>query len=190
MNSSHEEVSRVLSSIEEHSSQEERENQEKNKEFSDIVSSTDSEPIDFDNILPIPHENGSNNQNKYNVDMSNFNLTTFHKIIPEYKGDTESLNIFLSRCDNYYRTLNLEGRQAFLANLIYKLSGRAFAIYQANPIGDWRSLCCNLSAGMADKKSIPTFQNTLLSLKQIPQQSVTDFAEQIRKKNCVIYPIR
>lgn len=74
------------------------------------------------------------------------------------------------------------GRRAFVLNLIYKLNGRAFIIYQSKPQFDWKTLKKDLSDGIADKKSIPTLQNELLSLQQYPHQTVTDFAETIRQK--------
>lgn len=114
--------------------------------------------------------------------LADFNVTTFHKIIPEYSGDTDTLHIFLSRCDNYHDTLTPAGKMTFVANLIYKLNGRAFIIYQAKTPTDWKTLRKELADGIADKKSIPTLQNELLLIKQLQHQTVTEFAENIRKK--------
>lgn len=113
---------------------------------------------------------------------SKFEIATFNRIIPEYKGDLESLNIFLRRCETYNSSLTPKGKKLFLDNLIYKLTGRAFIIYEAKPLTDWKSLKADLSNGIGDKKSIATLQNELLALKQTSQENATDFAEIIRNK--------
>lgn len=118
----------------------------------------------------------------HNTVMSKFEIATFNRIIPEYKGDTDSLNIFLRRCDTYHKTLTNKGKQNFIDHLIFKLSGRAFVIYESKPVTDWKTLRQDFSNGIADKKSVASLQNELLSLRQRPTQNATEFAEVVRNK--------
>lgn len=134
-----------------------------------LLSPTKSHPKDSHIVAILSAEN-----------MAKFEIATFNRIIPEYKGDTESLNIFLRRCDTYHSSLTPKGKKMFLDNLIYKLVGRAFIIYDAKPPTDWKTLKADLSNGIGDKKSIATLQNELLALKQKPEQTATEFAEIIR----------
>lgn len=113
---------------------------------------------------------------------SKFEVATFNRIIPEYNGDTEKLKVFLSRCDKYNKTLTIKGQNLFLHHLIFKLTDRAFIIYESKPLTNWLTLKRDLLTAIADKKSIATIQNELLALKQKSGQSVTDFSEQIRVK--------
>lgn len=69
--------------------------------------------------------------------MSKFDISTFNRIIPEHNGDPDSLNIFTRRCETYHNSLTSKGRQLFLDHLIFKLSGRAFLIYETKIQTDW-----------------------------------------------------
>lgn len=116
------------------------------------------------------------------ITPSNFNMSTFHKVIPSYDGTSTKLNIFLTRCDTYYQSLNAQGRQEFLDNIIYKLDDTAHIIYKSKQYTDWRALRKDLSKGIAEQKSLPTLQTELLTLRQTPNQTVGDFSDNIRRK--------
>lgn len=179
--------------------------QDFNKKNKDRVSSTEKSVVNFGSTNNNPSDPGdsspSSPESSDFIDLkardtssdstlsipppamaSNFNISTFHKSIPIYDGKTSFLNIFLDRCDSYHKNLNAAGRREFLANVIYKLEDRAHIIYKAKEPTDWRTLRNDLSAGIAEQKSIPTLQKELLSLRQNPGQSVTEFAEIIRRK--------
>lgn len=113
---------------------------------------------------------------------SNFNMSTFHKVIPSYDGRSSTLNIFLNRCDTYYNSLNALGQIAFLENIIYKLDDTAHIIYKSKRYTSWKALRKDLSQGIAEQKSLTTLQTELLALRQRPNQSVGDFSDVIRKK--------
>lgn len=86
-----------------------------------------NQPIEPANSPQISEISSSSSQDSNDMHPpSNFNISTFHKVIPAYDGKPSALNIFLNRCDTYYHTLNALGRFEFLANIIYKLDDTAW----------------------------------------------------------------
>lgn len=43
------------------------------------------------------------------VELVNFSVADFNRMIPEFKGDSKTLLVFLKRCDTFHDTLNDEG---------------------------------------------------------------------------------
>lgn len=137
---------------------------------SDAEKSVESEILDLASIRVIQEE-----VEEIQKGSSKFDVATFNRIIPGFDGNADNLKVFLSRCDSYNRTLTLKGQNQFLNHLIFKLSHRAFIIYEQKTLTTWVNLKKDLLAGIADKKSIATIQNELLSLRQFPGESVNGF---------------
>lgn len=130
----------------------------------------------------IKNQSNTNSSSYSNTNMAQFDIPTFNRIIPEYRGDIDSLQMFLRRCDTYHDSLDHTGQSQFVKHLIFKMSGRAFILYESQDFTSWRMLKKHLSNAISDKKSIATLQNELLSLHQQHSQNVTEFSETIRAK--------
>lgn len=59
-------------------------------------------------------------------EMAAFVMADFNMAIPEYKGDSTSLSVFLKRCNTYHDSLSDATKPAFLKNLVYKLGVKHF----------------------------------------------------------------
>lgn len=114
--------------------------------------------------------------------MAAFVLADFNRVIPEYKGDQQSLEIFIRRCDAFHSSLNDAGKTAFLNNIIYKLSGTAFLIFEKKAYNDWATLKADIIDGISVKRSASAIQNELVAMKQLYRESAKTFADRIREK--------
>lgn len=101
-------------------------------------------------------------------------IKTFTKTIPDFDGNEAKLKIFISWSST--------AKTMFLEYLIFKLWDRAQIVYEAKALTDLTTLRKHFIVAIADKKSIASLQNELLSLKQKQGQSVNDFTEIVRLK--------
>ncbi len=114
--------------------------------------------------------------------MADFSIADFNRVIPEFKGETAQLHVFLKRCDTFHNTLTQDGKQAFLSHIIFKLAGKAFLIYESKQYNDWPTLKADLLEGIRVSKSASAIQNELINLRQGPNHSAKEFADIIREK--------
>lgn len=119
-----------------------------------------------------------NNQNS----MADFVLADFNRLIPEFKGDTESLNVFIRRCDTFHNNLTEAGQEKFVSNLIFKLGGKAFLIYESKTYNLWADLKADLLKGIKVSKSSSALQNELMNFRQPYDKSAKEFADSIKAK--------
>lgn len=114
-----------------------------------IFKSSDSESDDsiiIDHLFDlIPPKTENKDIIKDNIPiMAQFSIADFNRVIPEFKGDTIQLPIFIKRCDAYRSTLDEPGKVSFLSHLIFKLSGKAFSIFDDKKYDDWPNLKADL----------------------------------------------
>lgn len=117
-----------------------------------------------------------------NHTMADFSIADFNRMIPDFKGDANSLPVFLKRCETFHNTLNDASKAKFLSHLIFKLSGKAFTIFESRKYDDWPTLKKDLSEGIKITKSTSALQSELLTMKQQENQSCKDFADEIKEK--------
>lgn len=103
-------------------------------------------------------------------------------MIPEFKGDLESLHVFLKRSDTFHSTLNDEGKLQFIQHLVFKLGGKAFLIFEAKVYDTWLNLKKDLLENLKVLKSTAALQNELIHLTLRSGQSAKEFADTIRAK--------
>ncbi|KAG4074170.1 hypothetical protein HA402_000614 [Bradysia odoriphaga] len=103
-------------------------------------------------------------------------------MIPEFKGDVQSLPVFLKRCETFNAILSEEGKKQFLAHLIFKLNGKAFSIFESKKFTDWNELKKALTIGIKVPKSTSALQNELMTMAQQENQSSKEFADEIKEK--------
>lgn len=116
------------------------------------------------------------------TNMADFSTADFNRMIPEFKGDANSLYVFIKRCDTFHAGLCAAGQVAFLSHLIFKLSGKAFMIYESKTYNEWVVLRKDLLEGIKVSKSASALQNELMNLSQGPDKSAKEFADLIREK--------
>lgn len=114
--------------------------------------------------------------------MAVFSLADFNRVIPEFKGDIAQLPIFIKRCDTFHGSLNDAGQKSFITHLIFKLSGKAFLIFESRKYETWALLKTALQEGLKISKSASALQNELINLKQQPDQSAKEFSDAIKEK--------
>lgn len=96
--------------------------------------------------------------------MAKFLIADFNRVIPEFKGDSTNLSVFIKRCDTFNNSLDPEGKTLFLSNLIYKLGGKAFLIYESKPHADWAALKADLIERLKVTRSASALQRELGNL--------------------------
>lgn len=114
--------------------------------------------------------------------MAGFTIADFNRVIPEFKGDSSHLPVFLRRCDTFHDSLNDAGKASFLSHIIFKLSGKAFLIFEDKQYNDWPTLKSDLLEGIKVSKSASAVQNELVNLSQQASQSAKEFSETIKEK--------
>lgn len=114
--------------------------------------------------------------------MAQFTFQDFRIAIPEYSNDPSFLPVFLKRCDTYYASLDAPGKVTFISNLIYRLSGKAFLIFQGKKYNTWEEFKTDLIEQIKISKSIAALQNEMTHIKQNPGQSARKFADVIKLK--------
>lgn len=114
--------------------------------------------------------------------MTEFSIADFNRMIPEFKGDVESLPIFLKRCDTFCAALNDNGKARFLSHLIFKLGGKAFTIFESKVFVDWATLKAALQEGIKVSKSTSALQSELMHFRQSSTQSCKEFADELKEK--------
>lgn len=114
--------------------------------------------------------------------MAGFTIADFNRVIPEFKGDVNLLPVFLRRCDTFHDSLNDAGKISFLSHIIFKLSGKAFRIFEDKKYNDWPTLKLDLMEGIKVSKSASALQNELVNLTQTTSQSAKEFSEVIKEK--------
>lgn len=77
--------------------------------------------------------------------MSTFELTKFHKLVPQFDGNEDDLDRFIDTCDDRYAacTENL-GKAEFMSALRSKLTGRAYDFFKKTIYTDWPTLKIDL----------------------------------------------
>lgn len=116
------------------------------------------------------------------IDMADFSFQDFHRMIPEFKGEPEMLHIFLKRCETFCASLKDAAKPTFILNLIYKLGGKAFTIYESKIYNDWATLKKDLLEGIKISKSPSALQNELMNMYQMQNKSAKEFADIIKSK--------
>lgn len=111
-----------------------------------------------------------------------FSTADFNRMIPEFKGDSRSLPVFLKRCDTFHATFTEEGQQKFLNHIIFKLGGKAFIIFESKRYATWAALKKDLLEGIKVNKSASALQNELMTLVQGPDKSAKEFADLLKEK--------
>lgn len=114
--------------------------------------------------------------------MSNFTVSDFSKMIPEFRGDSQSLLIFLKRCDTFHDSLKPECHKAFLDYLVFKLRDNAMTIYESKAYQPWAVLRKDLLDGIKVQKSSDALLTELMSMTQEENQSAKEFSDKIREK--------
>lgn len=114
--------------------------------------------------------------------MANFTVSDFNRMIPEFKGDSKSLLIFLKRCDTFHDSLKEEARRAFLDYLVFKLRDNAMTIYESKAYNDWGTFRKDLLDGIKVSKSNDALLTELMSMTQGTDMSAKEFSDTIREK--------
>lgn len=121
------------------------------------------------------------------IQMAQFSIADFNRVIPEYKGDSTQLSVFLKRCDTFHNSLNDAGKVSFISHLIFKLSGKAFLIFENKTYADWPTLKSDLLLGLKISKSASALQSESVNLKQTTTQSAKEFSDVIKEKLKELY---
>lgn len=114
--------------------------------------------------------------------MANFTVSDFSRMIPEFKGDSQSLLIFLKRCDTFHNSLSADGKKSFLSYLVFKLRDNAMTIYESKAYVTWDALRKDLLDGIKVSKSHDALLTELMSMTQGSDESAKEFSDSIREK--------
>lgn len=114
--------------------------------------------------------------------MANFTVSDFSRMIPEFKGDPQSLLIFLKRCDTFHASLKPDAQTAFLQYLVFKLRDNAMTIYESKTYETWAALRKDLLEGIKVSKSNDALLTELMSMTQEADKSAKEFSDSIREK--------
>lgn len=111
-----------------------------------------------------------------------FDISSFHKSVPEFDGNVDNLNRFLACCEHFHSNLGTdELRTTFLKSLVRKLVGRAFDFYfKKETWATWVELKSALKTYFSPTQSFEGFQIELCKSKQ-EKLSVREFGEKIEK---------
>lgn len=115
-------------------------------------------------------------------DMSQtFDISSFHKSIPEYEGKVDTLNRFIACCEIYVSNLGTDELKAtFLKSLVRKFVGRGFDFYNKKTWVSWSELKNSLKQYFSPTQTFEGYQIELCKSKQ-DNLSVREFGEKIEK---------
>lgn len=115
------------------------------------------------------------------TNMSTFNLTNFHKLVPQFNGNEDDLDRFIDTCDIQHFSCTEEvGRTEFMNALRSKLIGRAYDFFKKATYTDWPTFKTDLKKQFASPETFEGYHLKLTSLKQ-NDSSVREFADKIEK---------
>lgn len=135
--------------------------------------------IQFNNSALEPIlENPINNQTEM---TETFDYTLFHRMIPEYDGNKDSLNRFIACCDQFLsKYTDVNNRALFMQALVRKLTDRAFEFYNKQTITTWEIFKEAFRKYFASQQSFEGYQIELAKVKQ-NNMSVRKYGEKIEK---------
>lgn len=152
----------------------------------------ENEPIRFNSLITQQENNNeirSTNSSEDQSIMPNssdtaamFDVSTFHKSIPEFDGNVENLNRFIACCDHFQSSLpDNSMKVTFLKALVRKFIGRAFDFYNKKDNWEsWDELKLALKSYFSPTQSFEGYQIELCKCKQ-DKLSVREFGERIEK---------
>lgn len=165
-------------------------------DISGIQISDSVEPIRFGPLPPIPSKriqksrpkskddcpsgSSSTETEENTITMSDFNLNEFNCNIPEFRGKSEEVDVFIRRCDELQSDLNENGRRTFFRKLVYKLSGDAFELFENRQFGNWTEFRNVLQAKYKGKTSLINLYSELKVMRQNQNESVENYADRIK----------
>lgn len=139
---------------------------------------SDKEVDSFLNNINLRNNSNKNSSNSSKMTTPTFDYANFHRIIPEFSGETKQLNRFLACCENYNETLSETLKPVFLKSLVRKFTDRAFDFYNKKSWADWDELKTALKKYFSSSQSFEGYQLELGRIKQ-ESLSVREFGEKI-----------
>lgn len=145
-------------------------------EFDDLI----SDPI-TQNFLSKIANSSENNTSPSGSNMSTFDLTKFHKLVPQFDGNEDDLDRFIDTCGDRYTACTEDiGKAEFMSALRSKLTGRAYDFFKKTVYTDWPTLKTDLKKQFASPETFEGYHLKLTSLKQ-ENLSVRQYADKIEK---------
>lgn len=150
------------------------------KKFNDLNSFDDN--IVFEESS---QNNNLNNNIELNIkDNMYCQIDTVLKIIPEFDGSSNKLNNFIDNCDIASKRLDkkvFEDETIFLDLIKTKLKDKAYNVIRYKKISTYAELKKELNLQFSDSRPVEQLQAELVNLRQLPRESVRDFASKIEK---------
>lgn len=111
-----------------------------------------------------------------NLNMAQFDYADFNKRIPEFSGEKGLGQVFAKRCEIYHDSLDIAGKALFFQNLVFKLQGEPFSLY--NRSANWNEF---KKALITESRNITSYQSLSEKMRHLKQGggTVRDFANSI-----------
>nr|CAI5820952.1 unnamed protein product [Callosobruchus analis] len=120
-------------------------------------------------------------------------LRQYIDTIPNFNGDSNTLEIFLEHCDHVIRTYTNSNNQnhplkSFLIRAVVgKLTGNALALVGSRPeISNWNDLKSLLRLSFGDQRNLDCLVQELIVLKPHKNESFFNFGQRIQKARSAI----
>lgn len=161
-------------------------NIEKFNTLTSIVSNPEipKKNFQFENNILVQLSSNQNQQTNMSPpsEIYNFDVSTFHKSVPEFDGNMENLNRFIACCEHFHSNLpNDNVKSTFLKALVRKFVGRAFDFYNKKESWEsWDELKLALKSYFSPTQSFEGYQIELCRCKQ-DKLSVRECGEKIEK---------
>lgn len=125
-------------------------------------------------LNPLPEENGNANM-VFSIDLA-------LKMIPEFKGDRDTLHKFIACCDIVHPMATTRAETQTLLNVIKtKLSGAAYNLIKYKEFATWDELKIFLQEQYLERRTIAQIQSELLNCRQRQNEGVRPFANRIER---------
>lgn len=165
------------------------ENVNNNQSINETIDSNSDDSLTFNSILNKTTENFSNltitettSTELINNKMAKLNTDLVFKIIPEFDGNHEHINKFLSLCNFFYKPLVDENDKLLFIEIVkLKLIGQAEKIFKYKQLDDWKSFAAELEVQFSKKESFISLQTKLLNIKQHGNEDIRSYANRIEQ---------
>lgn len=136
----------------------------------------------------------NNNDNNHNVNPNNnvnerhdsINLSLLFKFIKPFNGNKAELSTFIQNCNSAFTLAQPHQTPHLFLYVVSQLSSNVINELNVNEITEWTELKTQLKRYFGQNKDLTQLHEELETIKQNPQESISDFYKRLEKLKSTI----
>jgi Zinc knuckle len=124
-------------------------------------------------------ESADSSIESFKMSETTLSLGMAFKLIPEYNGNREELQKFISSCELSLNRIAAINKPLLFELIKTKISGKAYNVIRFRPVESWEALRLLLEEFFIEKRTVAILQLGLTTLRQKTGESVRSYAQKM-----------